>query len=342
MALLLIHGNRRNAASLLTHPPNRQPAPMQTTSQLDTTVEIVTPENISFRYEVAGPFRRVPAFLMDMGIRGATLTMVALLSMLLGVMTRIGANISMGFILVVWFLLEWFYGALFETYMNGQTPGKRLMGIRVVSVDGFPVHGIQATMRNILRGVDMMPLFPLAALDEAYSTHSIPTLGVAVLFQLTSPRFQRLGDLVCGTMVVTDERREATICQLRPEPRVAALADAIPSGFRMTNRLYRAIAAYVDRRMRVSASRRHEIARYIAEPLMERWELPAETSYDLLLCALHWKFSVSRMAQSRESPSASWSMPPIASPTSEPTDGGTPTIPSRQPPSGMAVRSTID
>ena len=54
-------------------------------------------------------------------------------------------------------MLSWFYVGLFEALWNGQTPGKRLMGIRVVSVEGQPITPFQAILRNILRVVDAQP-----------------------------------------------------------------------------------------------------------------------------------------------------------------------------------------
>ena len=123
--------------------------------QLDTTIEIVTPENIAFDYRVAGPFRRFPAYLIDLGIRFG---IVALMWIGLSVMAGIGGGpLAVAIGLIAMFLLEWFYGGLFETYMNGQTPGKRVMGIRVLTVDGQPINGLQAVLRNILRTVDLYP-----------------------------------------------------------------------------------------------------------------------------------------------------------------------------------------
>ena len=55
-------------------------------------------------------------------------------------------------------MLFWFYGGLFETFWNGQTPGKRLLGIRVITLDGQPINALQAILRNVLRIVDAQPL----------------------------------------------------------------------------------------------------------------------------------------------------------------------------------------
>jgi uncharacterized RDD family membrane protein YckC len=78
-----------------------------------------------------------------------------------------------------------------ELWQRGQSPGKRRVGIRVVSLDGHAVTSSQLILRNILRIVDFLPIGYL--------------LGVASLF--VSEKGQRLGDVVAGTLVVRDGRR---------------------------------------------------------------------------------------------------------------------------------------
>ena len=128
-------------------------------AQIDSTIEIVTPENIAFQYQAAGPFLRLPAFLIDLLIRFSVMALALIGAMILGAVLR--GFFVFALLLLLWFVLEWFYGGLFETYWNGQTPGKRLLGIRVLSVGGQPINGLQAVMRNILRYVDMMPSIPM-------------------------------------------------------------------------------------------------------------------------------------------------------------------------------------
>jgi hypothetical protein len=174
--------------------------------------------------------------------------------------------------------------------MNGQTPGKRLLGMRVVSVQGHPINGVQAVMRNILRGVDMMPLVPLSVMDEELGWFAMPTFAVGLLCQTFSPRFQRVGDVACGTMVVMDERRRRPIASTHPGF-LAALIERIPVSFVTDRQTHRAISTYVDRRNRISTARRRDIAKHLALPLVKRFGLPPETDYDLLLCALNWRES---------------------------------------------------
>ena len=87
------------------------------------------------------------------------------------------------------FLLYYGYFAAFEALWGGQTPGKRAVGLRVISVTGQPITTFDALLRNLLRIVDQMP--------------GIYAVGVLSIF-FTS-RNQRLGDLVAGTVVVQEQ-----------------------------------------------------------------------------------------------------------------------------------------
>lgn len=252
--------------------------------QLDSSIEIVTPENISFRYELAGPFRRLPAFAIDLGVRASAWVGAGFMLWFAQVLVGIA---SWALLLVFWFIVEWFYGGVFETFWNGQTPGKRMMGIRVVSVEGHPISGLQAVMRNLLRGADMMPIFPMAMIDEDLAWLAVPTFMLGLVCMSCNRRFQRLGDLVCGTMVVVEEKSWSFgVVQLEDE-RPAQLAELIPAKFQFSRQLNRALTAYVERRRFFSVPRREEIARHVAEPLIDQFGLPADTSYDLLMCALY-------------------------------------------------------
>lgn len=238
---------------------------------LDTSIEITTPENIAFRYRMAGPFRRLPAYLIDFAVR-----LAAVVAAMIGLTIVFGAaglpGTSVGIVLILWFVLAWFYGGLFETLWNGQTPGKRAMGIRVVSIDGQPIQPWQAILRNILRAADSQPLV---------------FYQVGLLAAMMNDRFQRLGDLACGTMVVVEQRhRLQGVIQLS-EPEAARLSALIPRNFQVNRTLGLALAAYVQRRPTFSRARRLEIACHLGEPLRRKFGLPATTDHDLLLCGLY-------------------------------------------------------
>ncbi|MCA9173167.1 MAG: RDD family protein [Planctomycetales bacterium] len=254
--------------------------------QLDSTIQIVTPENIAFEYRVAGPFRRLPAFLIDLAIRfGVWMVGMGLFRMLTPWADG-GLAAAMGVILL--FALEWFYGGVFEALMNGQTPGKWTMGLRVLSCEGQPITGLQAIMRNILRTVDTMPwIAPQALGIQEPLPAMLPLFTLGLLTMVMNSRFQRLGDLVAGTMVVVEERTWLRGLSKIEDPRAAQVAAMLPAGIHLSRSLTRALALYVDRRDRLTIPRRRELARHLAEPLLRQLGMPDDTSYDLFLCALY-------------------------------------------------------
>ena len=266
---------------------------------LDTVVEIVTPENIAFRYRVAGPFRRLAAYAIDMGIRVIAWVVGSLAAMIaFGSIGLPGFGVAA--ILVFWFLMAWFYGGLFEALWNGQTPGKRMMSIRVLTVEGHPIVGWQAVLRNVLRAADMQPL-------NCYL--------VGLVASTMNSRFQRLGDLAAGTMVVVEEPRWFQGVLRVVEPEAIRLASQLPAGLQASRTMARALAAYVQRRGHFPWLRRVEIARHLGEPLRERFQLPANTDLDLLLCAVyHRTFITDRHDDDQFLEATSPFAQPVASP----------------------------
>lgn len=240
--------------------------------QLDTTVEVVTPENIAFQYRVAGPFRRSVAYLLDLFVRVFVCILAAfVISVSFGLVGVAGFGMTILF--MFFFGIMWFYGPLLETYWNGQTVGKRTLGLRVLTIDGQPINGLQAVARNLLRAVDCQPFL-------------LYLLGV--LAAASNRRFQRLGDLACGTMVVVEERSWVYGLVRLDDPAVVQLAGELPPKFEISRSLGQALAAYVERRRYFSPARRADIARHVGEPLRIRCGLPPQTSHDLLLCALYY------------------------------------------------------
>lgn len=292
-------------------------------SQLDTTIEIVTPENIAFRYRVAGPFRRWPAYLLDLLIR---IGVFIGLSFLLGMLSFAGGGgMAAAILFVAWFFLEWFYGGFFETYMNGQTPGKRMMGIRVLTAGGQPINGLQAVMRNILRAVDMFPLLlvPLDSMGVPVRVYLLPTFMIGLVTMAFNRRFQRLGDLVCGTVVVIEERHWLTGIARIEDTRAARLAEYLPLDFRVSRTLAQTLATYVERRRFFTQARRREVARHLAEPLLEKLGMRKDTSHDLLLCALYYRTFVADRPEDGRPEWADDVSPFAPAPVANPSSQGT-------------------
>jgi uncharacterized RDD family membrane protein YckC len=267
--------------------------------QLDTAIRIVTPENIAFEYRLAGPFRRLTAYLLDLVLRLGFLGFCAI-----GLLLAFGAvglpELGIGAVLFLWFLLDWFYGDIFEAFWNGQTPGKHLLRLRVLSDTGQPINGWQAVLRNLLRVVDAMP-----------AVFWLPLYQVGLAAMMTNHRFQRLGDLVCGTMVVVEEQQRLYGVVRVDEPEAIRLASYLPANFEVSRSLARTLSAYVQRRRGFTPARRAEIARHLGAPLREKFNLPPGTSHDLLLCAL---YHLAFIARAGSEPGAS----PFARPFQQP------------------------
>ncbi len=172
---------------------------------LDTTIRAATPEGIELEIRPAGPVPRALAWLVDLLWRVAVLFIV---SLTLGYFGKLGT----GVLLLTWFTLDWIAPAWFEAYWDGATPGKKALGLRVIGEDGAPIGWNAALSRNLLRFADFLPLFYFGGL----------------LAMVCNPRFQRLGDMVAGTLVVHVDpalsRRQIPETMAQP-PRRALSAD---------------------------------------------------------------------------------------------------------------------
>ena len=146
---------------------------------VDTAQAVETPEGIELELRAAGPVPRAFAWAIDIGVRVMVYILSANLLRLLG-------GMGTAFWLVSAFLLEWLYPVVFEVLWRGQTPGKRTLGLRVLKEDGTPVGWGDAMQRSLIMFVDFLPLL----------------YGAGLGAMLLSRRFQRLGDLVAGTLVV--------------------------------------------------------------------------------------------------------------------------------------------
>ncbi len=159
---------------------------------LDTQFKIETPEGIELGIRIAGPIVRGIAFLIDSIIK--VLIYFALYLIIIFSYVSLGEsgfNTVIGLLFIFIFFFEWFYSVLFEIFANGATPGKKIMGIKVVCDSGVPVNWSSSLTRNIVRVVDMFPFL-----------YFFPTCGLGLLFILFGKRFKRIGDIAAGTVVV--------------------------------------------------------------------------------------------------------------------------------------------
>lgn len=263
---------------------------MPPANPLDTTIAVVTPENIAFEYLLAGPFRRLPAYLIDVAVRFGLIVAVGLLLLLLGIATQfsIPPSFLSASMMIGYFLISWFYGTLMETYFNGRTVGKWACGLRVICVDGRPIDGTRAVIRNLLRIADLFPYAAMSQFDpEIPPVFLIPTGIVGLVCTICTRRMQRLGDLAAGTMVVIDERAWRLPIAKVEDPRAAALASFIPGDYRVSRSMARTLATYVERRAYLTPGRRREVARGLTDPLLQRFEFRPDIDPDLMMISLY-------------------------------------------------------
>lgn len=204
---------------------------------LDTIKTAETPEGVELQLTCAGFYVRSIAWLIDALIQGLVIVLLIL------VLPRLG-NFGMGLLFIAMFLLHWLYPVFFEMYMKGQTPGKRLMKIQVLLVDGTMVNWGASMLRNLLRTVDFLPFF--------YA------LGVTTM--LLSKDFRRLGDLAANTIVVYQR-------QLQKKKNIPELASYAPK-ILLTPREQQMIINYAERMDDFSAERAEELAS-LATPLLD-------------------------------------------------------------------------
>lgn len=154
-----------------------------TAAILDTLVPAETPEGILLEMRPAGLCVRFYAFLLDWLFRLAILYCAAIGSSFIG-------GIGFAFWMILAFALEWFYPVAFELGLSGATPGKRLLGLKVVMDDGLPVTPAASLTRNLLRVADFLPLL----------------YGFAIVSMLVRRDSKRLGDIAAATLVVHQPR----------------------------------------------------------------------------------------------------------------------------------------
>lgn len=170
----------------------------------DEFLNIDTPENVGFDYEIAGIGSRFIAALIDSTIIVVALVVVNIVFSSLASAFRTASTVEAWYFAVAGilsFALIWGYYIYFEMRWNGQSPGKRKIGIRVLRHDGTPIAFTESAIRNLVRVVDFLPF--------AY--------GIGVVSMFINQQACRLGDLSAGTLVVHD-REAIALTSLRQTP----------------------------------------------------------------------------------------------------------------------------
>ncbi|MDW6023983.1 RDD family protein [Mesorhizobium sp. BAC0120] len=176
---------------------------------------LVTPEGVDLQVRLGEAGSRAAAFLLDMVILVAAAVAATIITLLgLG---ALGFNFAEPLV-IAWLILIFFlrnvYFTAFEAGRRAATPGKRIIGLRVISRDGSGLSVDQVIARNLMREIEVfLPLSMLAARAElgiADTLTSIFGMAWALLFSVF-PFFNRdrlrIGDLLAGTWIVEAPKR---------------------------------------------------------------------------------------------------------------------------------------
>lgn len=209
-------------------------------------IQFETPENVKVQYTPAGLGTRFLAWFVDQFFATVFMMLVLIAFIIIGVSysevledfveknsnspERFG-QILIGLAIMVMGLGSFFYFICFELFMRGQTPGKRIFKIRVVKLDGFALDSGSILLRSVFRLVDHLPLLWI-----------VPFM---------SKRSQRAGDMVAGTVVITDVTPELSAIRVKLSDRKAVEAE-----FRFDSR---------------ALGRLTEVDILAVEELLERW-----------------------------------------------------------------------
>ena len=217
---------------------------------------VTTPERVSFSYTTAGLGTRFVAQAVDLFLLAIVAAAGGVVLFQLATVLP-GSDLPLILLIFFAFSLLWGYFVALEAIWSGQTPGKRLLRLRVVGLRGEPITLSQAAVRNLLRPVDFLPVY----------------YGVGIITIFASTRSQRLGDMAAGTVVVR-ERQAIGLRQLlalasdaeRQEQarwatmRAAGISTPRRWAPQMEPALRRFIQAYAGRRAQLPPDRRRQLA----------------------------------------------------------------------------------
>lgn len=211
-------------------------------------LQVETPEHVMLDLEIAGVGSRALAALIDMLLLvGSALGGFIVLGILAGFGVTIG-SIGGGLLLLGGFAVWTGYFILFEGLRQGQTPGKRMVGIRVVSDTGNAVSLGAAAARNLLRIADFLP----------------PPYLIGTLLVALHPRGKRLGDMVAGTIVARDRPFELVVPRRTEARRAPTPLALIPE---LTDAEFRLLAQFEGRQAQLAQPARVRLAAAIARRL---------------------------------------------------------------------------
>jgi uncharacterized RDD family membrane protein YckC len=230
---------------------------------LDDELVIETPERVELHFVLANVGNRFLAAAIDHFIQTLAIILVFVIAGAFSdwrLFSGMGVWAAALTVLAV-FAIYWGYFVAFETLWSGQTPGKRIMRLRVVREDGRPVRFFEVFVRNLLRiAIDFQPL---------------PSYAIGVVSIIFSARSKRVGDFVAGTVVVKERATEAPsldeVMKIS-EIEQGRLERAAPAPFaadtrRLSEQEIRAVQTFLKRRFELTETNRAALAMRIAQAI---------------------------------------------------------------------------
>jgi uncharacterized RDD family membrane protein YckC len=235
---------------------------------------IETPEKIQFSYHIAEIGTRIAAYFIDELIQLLAIIIIIVTLVITGLFskTRFDGdffNLTAAFYMIMLFLLRWFYFVLFEVLMEGQSPGKKLMRIRVIREDGDSLDFETITLRNFLRAVDGFPVLPF-------------TGGFVALIDSKN---RRLGDIIANTIVVNEIQYNTVIpnFQVHFVYNSSQSESPVPLGMKQKlneKELY-IIRRFLNEHYKLPAAKQQEIGANLANQVRSRLGLEEEITNPL-------------------------------------------------------------
>jgi len=228
--------------------------------RVERSVAVRTPESIAFYYELAGVGSRFLALAIDTLIQAFIAIVIIIAGGLaapraeqiagaLHLNRRDLGSTVIAIIIVLVFLLFYGYFMLFEQIWNGQTPGKRALGIRVVADGGYPVTFFDSVIRNLIRIPEQLIAF----------------YALSLISMLLSAQNKRLGDFAAGTLVVRDRAFEVADPRSWTRRAIETAPGAI--GAALSSEELSLVDRYVARRTLLAPQAAQDAARKIADAL---------------------------------------------------------------------------
>lgn len=251
--------------------PHREPfrrspgaPPRSERTTMERTARIATGESVAFSYELAGVGSRFFAVFIDMALQLAVVVVLVLAFVLvtrtvpaaahLAPAAKFGKAVLTAVAVAAGFVLFFGYFIIFEWRWQGRTPGKKVLGIRVVRDGGFPLDLTSSVIRNVVRLLELgVGLYALSAVAT-----------------LLSPANRRFGDMAAGTIVIRDNRFERPLALVAVEER--EVDDPLVAGLTLAQRDL--VRRYALRRAALAPEYRTAVAAEIAAGVRPRLSMP--------------------------------------------------------------------